>query len=426
MSDRPRPRAPRHLPPALLTATLALAVAVAVPADVVLPIRPDGPPYFTADPAISLDAEGRPALSVSVSVPFTEVQWLTVGADSRRAARVEFTVVFDRGRGRRQYGDTWERRVVVPTAAATRSPNATIHDRRSIPVPPGKYRVRVEVRDLNGGLGSSGYQDLEVPDYSKVPVGFADLELGTVDSAGVFTPVPSRAFGLAVKQLAARATLFDRRPGDWPRVYPFRYRILDEAGEEIVAGTLPTTVGHSAEPVILRPSRSDLFVGDYVMSVELQDGGSRWRVERSFQVDDSGPPRGREFEAMLEPLAYVASSEEIADLRRLAPEEQAAGWEEFWRRRDPTPGTPRNEALVEFVRRVRHTERHFQGYGPGWRSDMGRIYIQHGPPEQVETRAATPQMPQLEIWYYTAPYRRFVFADKEGFGRYQLVAGSEG
>ena len=78
------------------------------------------------------------------------------------------------------------------------------------------------------------------------------------------------------------------------------------------------------------------------------------------------------------------------------------------------------------MRRVRYAERHFQGFGPGWRSDMGRVYIQHGPPEQIETRAATTQTPQLEIWYYTAPYRRFVFADKEGFGRYQVVGSSEG
>jgi hypothetical protein len=31
-------------------------------------------------------------------------------------------------------------------------------------------------------------------------------------------------------------------------------------------------------------------------------------------------------------------------------------------------------------------------------------------------------MPQLEIWYYNQPYRRFVFSDREGFGRYILVS----
>jgi len=70
---------------------------------------------------------------------------------------------------------------------------------------------------------------------------------------------------------------------------------------------------------------------------------------------------------------------------------------------------------------VRFAEQHFQSYGPGWRSDMGRIYIKFGPPDQIENRPPTSQAPQLEVWYYNRPYRRFVFADREGFGRFVLM-----
>jgi hypothetical protein len=52
---------------------------------------------------------------------------------------------------------------------------------------------------------------------------------------------------------------------------------------------------------------------------------------------------------------------------------------------------------------------------------MGRIYIKFGPPDQIETRPATLQSPQVEVWYYNRPYRQFVFADREGFGRFVLV-----
>ena len=77
--------------------------------------------------------------------------------------------------------------------------------------------------------------------------------------------------------------------------------------------------------------------------------------------------------------------------------------------------------MLEFLRRVRYADQHFQHFGPGWRSDMGRIYIKFGPPDQIETRAATLQSPPVEVWYYTHPFRQFVFADREGFGRYALV-----
>lgn len=391
------------------------------------PLRGEQQPYFTADPVISLDAEGHPALAVSISVPFTELQWIRIvnpPTNDRFAARAELTVVFEPGRGGPLHGDIWERRMVVPSFESSRSPNSSMVEKRTFSLPPGRYQIRVLVRDLNAETQSSAKQRLEVPDYSRVPVGFSDLELGIVDSSGRFSPVPTRVFGLEVRRIAARASLFDRRSGNWPRRYPLRYRLLDEMGEALVSGSMDVEVPRSAAPVVIRPSTSDLFVGSYAFEVELNEGRSRWRVERSFDVEESGPPRGREYERMLEPLSYIASSEEIDDLRSLPADQQERGWQEFWRRRDPTPDTARNEALLEFFRRVRHAEQHFQGFGPGWRSDMGRIYIKFGPPDQVDSRPATSQQPQLEIWFYNRPLRKFVFMDREGFGRFVLAIPS--
>lgn len=402
---------------------MLLALLAAVPgiarADDLPPLRPDTPPRFTADIAISLDSEGRPALSVAVSVPYSELQWIRL--DDGYVAGAEFTVSFRPRGGGRIYGDAWQRRVRVADFGLTRSPNTSIVVRRSFDVPPDRYRVEVQVRSLQGGEPSVARGSLEVPDYSKVPVGFADLVLGTEDTTGTFLPVPTRRFGLNVSRLAARATLFDRRSGTWPRDYVFRYRLLDELGDELLHGEQTVHLTRSAEPVVVKPSNSNLFIGQYVFEVELIEGRSKWRVDRSFEVEESGPPRGKEFQRMLEPLSYIADPKEIEVLRSLPESQQAAGWDAFWKRRDPTPETRRNEAMIEFFRRVRYAEQHFQGYGPGWRSDMGRIYIKFGPPDQIETQAATATLPQLEIWYYNQPYRRFVFADREGFGRYVLT-----
>ncbi|HEU5112799.1 MAG TPA: GWxTD domain-containing protein, partial [Acidimicrobiia bacterium] len=232
----------------------------------------------------------------------------------------------------------------------------------------------------------------------------------------------TRSYGGDVQWLAARARLFDRRDGSWPREYRFGYRIVDDVGAQIIRGDTRVTVKRSADPVIIRPTESDLFVGRYAFEVELTEGRSRWKVDRTFEVEESGPPRGAALEKLLEPLSYISRPEEIRGIRDADSTLQVARWEAFWARRDPTPDTPRNEALIEFIRRVRHAERHFQGYGPGWRSDMGRIYIRYGPPDQVESRAAGSDTPQLEIWYYHNPVRTFVFGDREGFGRYTLMS----
>lgn len=384
------------------------------------PLRPAGPPFFTADALVSLDSLGRPALGLSVSLPYSELRWVKL--QGGYAAGVEITATFEPRSLSRVFGDLWERRVAVPTFAMTHASGAVLFERRNFSVPPGRYTVRVGVRDVGTSEGSFATDQIEVPDYSRMPIGFAELELGLVDSTGAFAPVPTRRFGIDVPGLAARVTLFDRRGGSWPRTYPIQYQLKDLNGEAVITRSQDITIARSGEPVIVGPTRTALFVGAYSFEVELSEGRSRWQAERSFEVEESGPPRGREFERMLEPLSYIASAEEISRLRQLGFEQQVAGWEEFWRHRDPTPDTPRNEAMIEFFRRVRYAERNFQGYGPGWRSDMGRIYIKLGPPDQVESRPATVQSPQIEIWYYGQPYRRIAFADREGFGRYTLVS----
>lgn len=424
-----RPTARRALIPIrtlLLAIALALSGGSATPALALdlPPLRSGGAPYFTADLAVSLDRDQKPGLTVSITVPYQGLEWVRFEgpAEARRhGAGVEFTVVFEARGETRQRGDTWDRRLVVAGFSETRSPGAVVVEKRTFAVPPGRYRVRIGVRDINSGMRSGVEENLTLPDLSRLPVGFADLELGVVDSAGGFRAVPTRRFGVEVARIGARASMFDRRDGAWPRHYPLQYRIRGEDGEIVATGTQEISLAASGEPVVVRPTAADLFLGSYVFEVELVEGKSRWRVERAFEVDESGPPRGREFTRMLEPLAYIASSEEMDWLRALPPEQQAQGWEEIWRRRDPTPETPRNEMQLEFFRRVRHAERHFQGFGPGWRSDMGRIYIRFGPPDQIENRPSSLTTPQIEIWYYNQPYRRLVFGDREGFGRYTLL-----
>ena len=410
-----------------LRAPFALALALAAwdpaacRASDLPPLRPGSPPFFSVDVAISPDGEGRPVLCVSMSVPHPELQWILLPRGY--GAGVEFMVSFEPEKGGgRVYGGIWQRRLVVLAFEKTLPDSSAILESRTFAVPAGHYRARFSVRDLNAGLASSVEERLEAPDYSLVPLGLSDLVLGTCDSAGRFTPVPTRRFGLEASRLAARVALFDRHPGPWPRSYTLRYRILDERRREIVGGERQVSLTRSAESAVVRPAASALFLGSYVFEVGLGEGRSRWRVDRSFEVEESGPPLGKEFTRMLEILSYIAGPKEIERLRTLDPSGQAQGWDEFWRRRDPAPPTGRNEALIEFFRRVRYAENHFQGFGPGWRSDMGRIHIKYGPPDQTETQAAPGGIVTLEIWTYSSPYRRFVFEDRDGFGRFVLVS----
>jgi len=402
-----------------LTLIAVLALAGSARADDLPPLRSLGSPSFSADLAVTVDSLAHPSVAITITVPFSELNWNRVAQGY--AAGAGFSVELQPSRGDRLYGGAWEKRLLVPGYGSTHSNRNNLVVSRTFDVPPGRYHVRVHVRDVSSELESSADDQFVLEDLAKMPVGFADLQLGVLDSLGVFLPVPTRSFGYDSDRLAARVTMFDRRNGPWPRPAPLHYRVLDGLGEVRAQGDTIPQLTQPTQSFVLRPRGGELFVGDYTFEVERTEGRSKWRSTRSFEVEESGPPRGRELDLVLEAMSYIAPSEEIDAMRKLTPDQQAEAWERFWRRRDPTPDTPRNEFQVEFFRRLHYATEHFQGFGYGWRSDMGRIYIRYGPADQVETQPATASSPQAEVWYYNQPSRRFVFVDREGFGRYTLV-----
>ncbi|MDP6778430.1 MAG: GWxTD domain-containing protein, partial [Candidatus Latescibacteria bacterium] len=100
----------------------------------------------------------------------------------------------------------------------------------------------------------------------------------------------------------------------------------------------------------------------------------------------------------------------------------------FWRQLDPTPETPTNERLVEHMRRMRYTENNFSGmHGQeGSNTDKGRVYIQYGPPDDIEYNTGGAGEKPYQIWYYEKEGRfEFIFRDRRGIGVYELVHSTQ-
>jgi GWxTD domain-containing protein len=89
-----------------------------------------------------------------------------------------------------------------------------------------------------------------------------------------------------------------------------------------------------------------------------------------------------------EDAAYIISDAERSAYRQLATAEELEKFiEQFWLRRDPTPGTKVNEFKEEHYRRIAYANEHFRPASglPGWKTDRGRVYIMYGPPDELET-----------------------------------------
>lgn len=133
-----------------------------------------------------------------------------------------------------------------------------------------------------------------------------------------------------------------------------------------------------------------------------------------------------------EEVVYIISKKEREVFLQLETNrERDIFIEAFWKQRDPTPETEVNEFKLEHYRRLAYANQWFgkDSPGPGWRTDMGRIYIQLGEPRSVEKYENEPEIYPTIVWFYDgmAEYGLpnsfgLVFFKRSGIGEYELYS----
>jgi GWxTD domain-containing protein len=112
-------------------------------------------------------------------------------------------------------------------------------------------------------------------------------------------------------------------------------------------------------------------------------------------------------EKMIEPLIYLTSQDELAELKSAA--KPKAALDDFWIKCGGNVDKAR-ELIRIFYTRVLYSNYYFTSYKDGWRSERGMIYIIYGPPDKVYKTA------DGESWGYKKP----VIKSKWG-GRYTVT-----
>lgn len=126
-------------------------------------------------------------------------------------------------------------------------------------------------------------------------------------------------------------------------------------------------------------------------------------------------------------LRYVMNQNELNYIRNVKPEKYKQVIDDFWRVKDPTPDTKRNEYRELFESRVLESDNAYsiRNYKPGWKTDRGKIFIKYGSPDEVAADAYPINKPPYIIWYYYSENKIFQFFDFDGWGNYQLGSVSD-
>ena len=129
-------------------------------------------------------------------------------------------------------------------------------------------------------------------------------------------------------------------------------------------------------------------------------------------------PTGSKYENWLQSdVVYIIEERERDAFAKLSSDEERDRFiEQFWERRDPTPGTKTNEAKEEHYRRIAYSnDRWGEEAAPGWKTDRGRIYVIHGPPDEIEAHPSGGRS-GAGAFDSAEPYEMWRYRSMEGVG----------
>jgi GWxTD domain-containing protein len=344
-------------------------------------------------------------------------------------------------------GTSMEEDYAVDTYEATQSPDDFLINMMNLSLYSGRYKLRMKFIDGNSGSESVLEKDFTIPSRTGKKITFSDIEfireLSDTSENSKFNKrgrrvVPSvdRNFGDPDPTLSIYYEIYagPKQAGAYDLVYEIyslghRFSLQETTRVEIGPETFCRFESFPIE---------GFSEGDYVLAVKLLDKEKeKAKIERPFQVQWTLLSMLRnDYQKSIDQLRYAdTDGREIKELKETKEEERLQKWLEFWKSRDPTPGTPENELRDEYYRRLKYANQNFAiSNKEGWETDMGMVYIIYGHPDEVEKHPFDQGTRTYQRWhYYKAQsymdtrnvYRVFLFFDR-GDGEYELQPPFDG
>ncbi len=376
---------------------------------------------FAADVAVAPSANGEGAVKINYAVMYDALHFMRHGDGYR--ARYEITAILYDRKGRQVTGDSWCETVTVATYDETNERHTASADEFLFVVPPGRYDLKLELTSLDTRAVGAIKREVTVPQMVPGELSLSTVVFETdavVGGEGGVTSVrnPTRTYGESNPNARARIPIY----GTPDSCYALRITVMD--GRGLLKKTHEDTLVQTGflREYVYEFTVLDLEVGSHVLKVEVTPlpEGKGISARSRFRVVTSPLSWGEDEEKMLAQISYVATRDEMDMLTSVSPEERGPAWDEFWAGRDPVPATAANEFKTEFLRRVGYANAQFRSIIDGWQTDMGRIYIQHGEPDDIDSQSVGQMLNAWEIWYYYDEHTKYVFVDRDGFSEFVL------
>jgi GWxTD domain-containing protein len=344
-------------------------------------------------------------------------------------------------------------------SAAARSNNIRLFNKLFLLLPPGVYKGRLDVIDVSSKKeGSFLYDRIEILPVS-TKLALSNLELAydikvleegqqpsnprLVKNQREIIPSPMGIFSLDDTVIYAYAELYNI-PYDSAMKDNFliNYRVYRSDGSlHFDFGDIVDEKPGSSAVITNILNISGWPAGKYDIELTASDlkSGAKTVASRGFIIfPRAGTVPGVAGAAVKNPLDTVSAATISNVLKFLLSAQQAAVFNslndtgkvrfaiQFFKDKDPSPGTPTNEYLIDAFRRYAYANQYFSslpGMNDGWRSDRGRVLMQYGQWDDRNEITAPSYEHPWERWYYRSIQGGvlFIFVDINGYGEYRLV-----
>ncbi len=309
--------------------------------------------------------------------------------------------------------------VIAQNFDETTAPDIKNTTELRIALEPDVYNFRIELKDKETRRSGIREGSVTLRDFTKNELMISDVF--TVDSIAVAANEPDSGSNQAETELYAYFEIYNVPESDSIDIV---YQLLAADDKVILEGKRLVASGGRVTRQYIRLDKLALVSTKNRIKLHVKSKDKSLQVEHELDLSDSdaGPVYANLDEA-IEQLVHIAKNDELKKMKSLQGEEKAKAFEEFWKSRDPDPLTRLNEYKKEYYYRVKFANKRFSSAGglPGWKTEMGMVYIKLGPPDYVGTsyNEYGPRYDDMSfrpkaiiIWSYYSLRRQVVFQYK--------------
>ena len=288
---------------------------------------------------------------------------------------------------------------------------------------PGAYSMEVTLNDINTKKEKTKKDQLVIADYAQKDISFSDImlvsNLKVENGKKVITPLVDKNID-NLKEIYLFFEVYNARNNDVTN--NFSYTITDTKNQILEKGDYNYTLMPGTNKFFEKIPTSNLVFGNYKLVINDNANG-QLLAEKEFSNKLSGiAVNMKDMSMLIDQLIYIATGEELEKIKSASSSDlKEKYFIDFWRSKDPSPNTNKNELMVEYYKRIKMANERYSHWIDGWKTDMGMVFIIFGEPSNIERFPFTENTKPYEIWQFYNANKEFVFVDDTGFGDYKLT-----